>query len=135
MLLAGLADGNDVSDAPSIVAARTAVAKELASLLPLMDERGLDVAIAWIAGNCGRDGSPVVSRLAELERSEPAGARRLAFAIASGLIGSGRATPTELTDAEALSADFAEAREGAEPSDSKRALEEVAGVVLNEYLK
>jgi hypothetical protein len=135
ILLAGLADGNDVSDARYVVAARTAVANQLAILLPLMDERGLDVAMAWIAGNCGRDGGQMVSRLGKLERYEPPGARRLAFAIARGLIEAGGATPDELAEAERLSADFAEARQGTEPSDSKSALEEVAGVVLKQYLR
>jgi hypothetical protein len=117
------------------VAARAAVAKQLAMLLPLMDDRGLDVAMAWIAGNCGPDGILALPRLVDLERSEPAGARRLAFAIARGLIEAGRATPTELAEAARLSEDFADAREGIEPSDSKRALEEVAGLDLNQYLK
>jgi hypothetical protein len=135
VLLAGLADGNAVSDAQYVVAARAAVAKQLAMLLPLMDDRGLDVAMAWIAGNCGPDGILALPRLVDLGRSEPAGARRLAFAIARGLIEAGRATPTELAEAARLSEDFADAREGIEPSDSKRALEEVAGLDLNQYLK
>ena len=135
MLLAGLADGNEVSDARYVLAARAAVAKELAMLLPLMNERGLDVAIAWIAGNCGPDGDPALPRIGDLERSGPARGRRLAFAIARGLIETGRATATDLAEAAKLSEDFADAREGIEPSDSKRALEEVASSELNQHLR
>ena len=86
ILLAGFADGSEVSDTRNVLAARTAVAKELAMLLPLMDEPGLDVAMAWIAGNCGPEGSLALPRLVDLERSEPAGSRRLAFAIAHGTV-------------------------------------------------
>jgi hypothetical protein len=135
VLLAGIADGNEVGDVRRTVAARAAVAKQLPRFLPLMGEHGLDVAVAWIAGNCGPDGTLAVSRLEELERSEPPGARRLVFAIARGLIDAGRATRIELAEAALLSEDFAELREGTEPADTKRALEEVAGSELNQYLK
>ncbi|TMG51826.1 MAG: hypothetical protein E6H89_07860 [Chloroflexi bacterium] len=135
VLLAGLADGNEVSDGRYVLAARAAVAKELAVLLPLMNERGLDVAIAWIAGNCGPDGNPALPRIGDLERSEPAKGRRLAFAIARGLIQAGRATATDLTEAAKLSEDFSDSKEGIEPNDSKRALEEIASGELNQYLK
>jgi hypothetical protein len=135
ILLAGLADGNDVSDPRCAVAARGSVVEQLRMLLPLMDERGLDVAMAWIAGNCGAEGSPVLTRLHELDQSEPNGERRLAFGIARGLIEAGRATTAQLAEAARLSQDFADAREGIEPSDSKRALEEVASADLNRYLE
>ena len=133
VLLAGIADGNEVGDVRHTVAARAAVAKQLPKFLPLMSEHGPDVAVAWVAGNCGSDGR--LFRLEELERSEPPGARKLVFAIARGLIDAGRATPTALAEAAHLSDDFAELREGTEPADSKRALEEVAGSELNQYLK
>ena len=135
VLLAGIADGNEVGDATDAEAARSAVAKQLPKLLPLMNERGLDLAVAWIAGNCGLAGGLASPRLGDLERSEPPGARRLAFAIAGGLIESGQASATELAEASRLSEDFAELREGTEPADSKRALEEVVSSELNQYLR
>lgn len=119
-LLSGLANGNEFGDGRYRLATRAAVAKELGKLLPLIDERGLDVAVAWIAGNCGPEGSPASVRLRELEQSEPAGTRRLAFAIARKLIEMGRATTAELDEVARLSEDFADAREGIEPSDSQR---------------
>lgn len=136
VLLAALADRSEVGATRHAVAARTTVAKQLAMLLPLMAERGLDVAMAWIAGNCGPEGSPALSRLGDLERSEPAPGRRLVFAIARGLIEAGRATPAELAEAAALLGEgFADPPEGIEPLDSKRALEDVASSDLNQYLR
>jgi len=135
VLLSALASGNEFGDGGNRLATRAAVARELGKLLPLADQRGLDVAIAWIAGNCGPDGSPASLRLSELEQSEPAGSRRLAFAIARKLIETGRATAAELDEVARLSEDFADAREGIEPSDSQRALEEVVAAYLSRYLK
>jgi hypothetical protein len=135
VLLAGLANGNEFGDARYTLATRAAVAKQLAVLLPLIDEPGLDLAIAWIAGSCGPEGSAASSRLEDLERTEPAGNRRLAFAIARGLIETGSATTAELDEAARLAEDFADAREGTEPSDSQRALAELASSDLSRYLK
>ena len=92
VLLSALANGNEFGNGRDRLATRAAVARELGKLLPLADQRGLDVAIAWIAGSCGPEGSPVSLRVRELEQSEPAGSRRLAFAIARKLIETGRAT-------------------------------------------
>jgi hypothetical protein len=134
-LLSGLANGNEVGNSRDRSASRSAVAKELDKLLPLTDQHGLDVAVAWIAGNCGRQGSPASARLKSLEQSEPAGTRRLAFAIAHRLIEIGRATSADLDKVASLSEDFAAAREGVEPTDSEFALAEVATSDLTQYLR